>query len=175
MHFFGGILILLKFLLIWCILSMSHHENGIHMLTLSCPDFGDNQNIPAKFTCDGPNMNPELHIAGIPEKTLSMTLILDDPDAPRGTWTHWILFNIPPATTVHENSSPGTEGTTDFEETTYGGPCPPSGSHHYYFRLYCLDTKLNLKKGANRKEVENAMKGHIIASATLSGHYRRSE
>jgi hypothetical protein len=133
--------------------------------------FVEGEKIPAKYTCDGDNINPELNIEGIPEATKTLVLIVDDPDAPGGTWTHWIVFNIPPNNKIEENSVPGEEGMNDFKITRYGGPCPPSGSHRYFFRVYALDTQLSLSF-ATREDVELAMRNHILAKGGLMGKFR---
>ncbi len=138
--------------------------------------FQHNTMIPVKYTCEGMDINPPLLIDGIPEKTKSIVLIMDDPDAPVGTWIHWIVFNIPCTGTkleIKENSIPGIPGWNDFRRVNYGGPCPPSGTHRYFFKVYALDTMLNLRKGAKRQEVERAMQGHILAQAELIGLYKR--
>ena len=129
--------------------------------------------IPAKYTCDGDDVNPPLKIEGIPENTKSLILIVDDPDAPMGTWDHWIVWNIPPTDKIEENSVPGVEGLNDFRRRSYGGPCPPSGTHRYFFKVYALDTKLNLKPNSRKKDVERAMKGRILAQGEIIGLYRR--
>jgi len=145
-------------------------------MKITSPAFQHNTMIPAKYTCEGMDINPPLVVEDIPEKTKSLVLIMDDPDAPVGTWIHWIVFNIPctgKKLEIKENSIPGVQGWNDFRRVNYGGPCPPSGTHRYFFRIYALDTTLNLKEGAKRQEVEDAMKGHILASAELIGLYKK--
>jgi len=142
-------------------------------LAVTSPVFVDGGRIPLKYTCDGDNVNPPLNIKGIPEGTKSLVLIVDDPDAPMGTWVHWVVWNIPPKEEIRENSVPGTEGMNDFRKRSYGGPCPPSGTHRYFFRVYALDTKLDLAPSSRKKDVEGAMKGHIIAEGQLVGLYSR--
>ncbi|MCX7926600.1 MAG: YbhB/YbcL family Raf kinase inhibitor-like protein [Candidatus Omnitrophica bacterium] len=142
-------------------------------LKLSSPSFQHNSYIPYEYTCDGKDINPELRIEGIPQNTETMALIVDDPDAPMGTWVHWVVFNIPAISAIKENSIPGTQGKNDFGKLNWGGPCPPSGTHRYFFKLYCLDTTLSLKEGATKNELERAMEGHILASAELIGLYKR--
>ena len=138
--------------------------------------------IPDRYTCDGENISPEISWADAPKKTVSLALICDDPDAPFGTWTHWVLYNIPSSiSTLPEGSSKGGElkdgilqGINDFGEIGFGGPCPPAGkAHRYFFRLYALDIILKLDKGAPRKYVEKAMVGHILAEAGIHGLYQR--
>jgi len=138
--------------------------------------FKPDEMIPSKYTCDGENVNPQLNISGIPEDAESLVLIVDDPDAPGGTWVHWTVWNIDPGTNeIAENSIPGgaIEGVTDFGVTGYGGPCPPSGTHRYFFKVYALDTTLDLDSSATAKGVEDAMQGHILDSAELIGLYER--
>lgn len=142
-------------------------------MRLSSPEFEHNQLIPEKFTCDGEDINPTLNIEDIPPETKSLALIVDDPDAPMGTWVHWVVFDIPVISKIEENSVPGMQGTNDFQKLDYGGPCPPSGTHRYFFKLYALDCKLNLEEGVRKKDVEKAMQGHILAQTELIGLYRR--
>ena len=131
--------------------------------------FESNGTIPRKYTCKGENVNPPLKFEGIPEEAESLVLILDDPDAPMKTFTHWIVWNIEPIAKIEEDSIPGVEGINDFRKIGYGGPCPPSGTHRYFFRVYALDKQLELKAGAGRKELESDMTGHIIAEGELMG------
>lgn len=150
----------------------------MNKLTLSSSAFEEGGLIPSKYTCDGENVNPELSISGVPEGTVSLALIMDDPDAvkPAGhVWDHWVKFNIPPTVTkIDENSDPeGVSGITSREVLTYGGPCPPDGEHRYFFKLYALDTKLSLREGATKAEVERAMEGHILEETQLMGRYDR--
>lgn len=142
-------------------------------MRLSSPEFEHNQLIPEKFTCDGEDVNPTLNIEDIPLETKSLALIVDDPDAPMGTWVHWVMFDIPVISKIGENSIPGIQGTNDFRKLDYGGPCPPSGTHRYFFKLYALDCELNLEEGVSKKDVEEAMQGHILAQTELIGLYRR--
>jgi Raf kinase inhibitor-like YbhB/YbcL family protein len=142
-------------------------------LTITSPAFERNKLIPSKYTCDGDDVNPPLNIKGTPEETKSLVLIVDDPDAPMGTWDHWIVWNIPPTNKIEENSDPGTEGLNDFRKHSYGGPCPPSGTHRYFFKVYALDTKLDLSPNSTKKDVEKAMKNHILAKGELVGLYSR--
>lgn len=135
--------------------------------------FASNGSIPGKYTCDGEDINPPLEFEGIPEKAESLVLIVDDPDAPTKTFTHWIVWNIEPVAKIDEDSIPGVEGINDFRKIGYGGPCPPSGTHRYFFRVYALDKNLELKAGAGRKELENGMIGHIVAEGELMGKYRK--
>lgn len=135
--------------------------------------------IPVRYTCDGPDVSPPLRWMDPPPGTKSFALIADDPDAPVGTWVHWVLWNIPATATGLEENLPKTaslpngvqQGTTDFRRIGYGGPCPPSGTHRYFFKLYALDAPLALSSSAMKADVEAAMQGHILAAAELIGLY----
>jgi Raf kinase inhibitor-like YbhB/YbcL family protein len=129
--------------------------------------------MPSRFTCDGLNINPPLDIGRIPEHTKSIALIIDDPDAPHTTFIHWVVWNIPVTTHIEEDSIPGTEGRNDFHRNHYGGPCPPSGTHRYFFKVYALDSLLDLKAGSAKKELLEAMEGHILGYGELIGLYKR--
>ena len=138
--------------------------------------------IPAEYTCDGSNLSPHITWKEAPDGTKSLALICDDTDAPVGAWVHWLLYNIPPEkSALPEGMSKSTnlpdgmmQGTNDFRRWGYGGPCPPSGSsHHYYFKLYALDNRLNIGAGVQKKDVERAMKGHVIEETVLVGKYGR--
>ena len=145
-------------------------------IVLKSSAFEDSSNIPPKYTCDGEDINPPLSISDIPEDAQSLVLIVDDPDAPMGTFCHWTVWNISPQTSeISENSVPesAVEGKTDFGKTGYGGPCPPSGTHRYFFKVFALDAKLNLPAGASKAEIEKAMEGHILGKAELIGLYSR--
>jgi len=143
-------------------------------ISLTTSAFQAGGDIPAKFTCDGANESPELKISGVPREAKSLVLIVDDPDAPHGLFTHWMVWNIDPKTTdIAGNSAPagGLQGANDFGKRNYGGPCPPSGTHRYFFRIFALDTKLDLKAGARRAELDAAMGNHIVAKGELMGRY----
>ena len=136
--------------------------------------FKDGDKVPSRYTCDDQNVSPPLAWTGIPTGTKSLTLIMDDPDAPSGTWVHWVLYNLPPdlSDLDEATSSTGTDGKNDFNRMGYGGPCPPRGSaHRYYIKLYALDVRLDLKAGATKSQVENLMRGHILAQGQLMGKY----
>jgi Raf kinase inhibitor-like YbhB/YbcL family protein len=138
--------------------------------------YNDGGNIPRLYTCDDQNVSPPLAWTGVPTNTVSLALIMDDPDAPSGTWVHWVLFNLPPNLTSVEQgkSGGGKDGVNDFGKLGYGGPCPPRGSNHrYLIKLYALDSILDLKAGATKAQVESAMKGHILAQGQLMGRYGR--
>lgn len=145
-------------------------------MNITSPAFAQQQFIPAKYTCDGDNTSPPLNFDKIPQYTLSLVLIVDDPDAPAGDWVHWLLWNISPqARHIPENSVPqgATQGKTDFGKTQYGGPCPPLGTHRYQFKLYALDIKLQLDPSATKPTLESAIQDHILEQAILTGLYKR--
>jgi len=137
--------------------------------------------IPAKYTCDGADISPPLTLPDPPAGTKSFALIMDDPDAPVGTWVHWVIWNIPATTRALEENVPKTaslpngarQGTNDFKRIGYGGPCPPSGTHRYFFKLYALDTTLNLPPETTKSVLEDTMRGHILVQADLIGKYTR--
>ncbi len=143
-------------------------------MTITSPAFSAGAEIPAKFTCNGQSTSPELRISGTPPGAKSLALIAEDPDAPSGVFTHWLVWNIDPQTTRWgENSVPAgaLQGTNDFSKKGYGPPCPPSGTHRYVFKIFALDRPLELKVGAHRADVEGAMRGHILAQGELIGRY----
>jgi len=144
-----------------------------HAMRLSCPDFKDKELMPRKFSYHADNLSPTLIIEGVPEGAESLVLIVDDPDAPMGTWVHWVVFDIPVTSRIEEGTVPGRQGITDFGTMNYGGPAPPSGTHRYFFKLYALDTKLGLKEGIKKSALEKAMEGHILEEAELVGLYKR--
>jgi len=138
--------------------------------------FQNNTTIPEKYTCDGEDISPPLEITEIPENTKTLAIISDDPDAPAGTWTHWIVWNIPAESetvNIEEGTVPGIEGKTSSGNIGYKGPCPPSGTHRYFFKAYALDSELNLQEGASKKQLEDAMKGHILDKTEIIGLYSR--
>lgn len=150
--------------------------------TMASEAFSGDQMIPRKFSCQGDDISPQLSWKGAPAATKSMALIVDDPDAPAGTWVHWLLYNLPPAVSELEEgvektdqlSNGALQGKNDFRKVGYGGPCPPAGkAHRYFFKLYALDSVLSLKAGASKGDLENAMKGHILSQAELVGRYQR--
>ena len=150
-------------------------------LKITSQAFEEGGMIPKKYTCDGEDISLPLKWDSVPKDTKSLALINDDPDAPMGIWVHWVIFNIPPNVTELPEDVPSKEvldngakqGTTDFGRVGYGGPCPPSGTHRYYFKLYALDTELNLKPGITKQQLLKAMEGHILAEAQLMGKYKR--
>lgn len=138
--------------------------------------FENNENIPSKYTCDGEDIAPVLTIIEAPKDVKSFALIVDDPDAPMGTWVHWVLYNLPADTTKIDSTNlpkDTQQGMTDFGKIGWGGPCPPNGQHRYFFKLYGLDSTVDLMPGATKAQVENAIKKHIIEEAQLIGLYKR--
>jgi len=157
-------------------------ERGAASFSLQSPAFVPGGTIPKRFTCDGADLSPPLRWTGSPAGTQSFALIVDDPDAPMGTWVHWVAYDLPGSLRELPEGVPKTEqvavgglqGVNDFPAVGYDGPCPPPGKpHRYFFKLYALDAKLNLKPRASKREVEEAMKAHILAQAQLMGQYGR--
>jgi hypothetical protein len=151
-------------------------------LQITSTAFSPGETVPKKFTCDGPDVSPGLSWSDPPAGTQSLALIADDPDAPVGTWVHWVLYDLPPGVRSLDEGVPkqdqlpsgARQGRNDFGKIGYGGPCPPPGKpHRYFFKLYALDAKLNLKSGATKADLERAMKGHILAQGELIGRYGR--
>ena len=150
-------------------------------ISVTSSAFKEGEMIPGKYTCDGDDMSPSIDWSGIPTEAKSVAMISDDPDAPRGTWVHWVIYNIPPQAKGLPENVPSKEslengaiqGINDSHKTGYGGPCPPSGVHRYYFKVYALDTKLSLKPGITKKTLEDTMKGHILSEGQLMGRYKR--
>jgi Raf kinase inhibitor-like YbhB/YbcL family protein len=141
---------------------------------MSSEAFEEGKPIPAKYTCAGTNLSPAISWTGAPEKTKSFAIIMDDPDAPMGTWVHWVMYNIPGTMNGFAEKSTAkelkaTDGINSWEEKGYNGPCPPDGTHRYIFKLYALDTILNPKEGMSDNELMSAMKGHILAETKLIG------
>ncbi len=151
-------------------------------IRVTSPTFSEGASIPADHTCDGADISPPLQWSEVPPEAKSLALIVDDPDARAGDWVHWILYDLPPGVTQLPAAVPatarlstgGTQGRTDFGATGYGGPCPPRGTHRYFFKLYALDVPLNLAPGVTKKELLKAMQGHILAEGQLMGKYQRS-
>lgn len=141
-------------------------------MELSSPAFEAEGPIPARFTCKGADVSPELTIDGIPEGTMTLALIMDDPDAPGGVWDHWVAYDIDPTGAIPEKAGIlGTGGRNSWGRTVYGGPCPPSGTHRYFFRILALDTTLGLEEGASKEAVLAAAEDHVLAEATLMGTF----
>lgn len=145
-------------------------------IQISSTAFANSEMIPAKYTCDAEDVSPQLSWSNVPEETRSLVLIMDDPDAPIGTWVHWVLYELPPdlLELAEGVQGVGIAGNNSWRKSVYGGPCPPPGDpHRYFFKLYALDTKLNLKPGATKAKVERAMQGHIMTQGQLMGQYGR--
>ena len=143
-------------------------------LTVKSPAFQPNSPIPKKYSCDGEDTNPPLTIEGTPKEAKSLALVIDDPDAPSGTFDHWVVWNIPPSTNkIAENSVPGTEGLNSGRQVGFTAPCPPSGTHRYFFKVYALDAELSLSVKSTKRDLEKAMQGHILAKGELIGLYSR--
>lgn len=159
--------------------AQSHPKTAMQLTSVA---FQEGEPIPVKYTCDGHNVSPPLKWNGVPQDAKSLVLIADDPDAPAGTWTHWVLFDLPPSTTDLPEDMPKSQfvpggakqGLNDFKRLGYGRPCPPQGKpHRYFFKLYALDASVELKPGASKKDVERAMEKHILAQGQLMGTYKR--
>jgi Raf kinase inhibitor-like YbhB/YbcL family protein len=164
--------------------SQSQQKKGIAMtqITMNSPVFQPGAEIPVEFTCEGENLSPALHWEGVPNEAKSLTLIAEDPDAPSGTFTHWLFFDLPANRSALPEGIPpherpkvgGVQGTNDFGKLGYGGPCPPAGNaHRYFFKLYALDNTLGLQPGSKKPDIERAMKGHVLAQGELMGKYQR--
>ena len=158
--------------------AMSQEAGRTGILKISSPAFENNKPIPKKYTCDGANVNPPLRIENVPPAAQSLALIFDDQDAPRGSYVHWILWDMNPISQeIRENSVPegAVQGLNDFRKNHYGGPCPPTRAHRYFFKVYALDVRLNLDPKSTKAELEKAMEGHIIARGELLGVYKREK
>ena len=142
-------------------------------LDISSSAFKQNGDIPVKYTCDGEKLSPPLTISKIPDQTLSLAIISEDPDAPKGIFDHWLVWNIDPSPSIKEGENPGISGTNSSGKTGYHPPCPPDGRHRYFFYIFALDTLISLEAGAKKDELKKAMKGHIIAKGGLMGYYTR--
>ena len=151
-------------------------------ITIKSSAFEEGGMIPSKYTCDGKDVSPQLSWSPVPEETKSLALICDDPDAPMGTWVHWVIFDLPQGAKELPEAVPAQkilnsgakQGTNDFRKIGFNGPCPPGGTHRYYFKLYALDMMLNLDPGITKKQLLSAMEGHILAQGQFMGKYNRS-
>lgn len=166
---------------LWCIgtiqknfFNIFYMATTLKSLNIFSEAFAPNEKIPKRYSCEGDNINPPLTIGETPYETQSVVLIMDDPDAPKGVFTHWVMWNFLPGEDIEEDDAPGDEGMNGRGRTGYTGPCPPSGTHRYFFKVYALDIRLDLKKGADKKVVEDAMQGHILATGELIGLYSKS-
>lgn len=165
--------------MVCCIGCSAGEKEGGMKITVVSATFESMTSIPSKYTCDGVNISPPLAWEGVSPEAQSLVLICDDPDAPVGDWVHWVCYDIPPDVTELAENIPlggtlpcgGMQGKTDFGTISYGGPCPPSGTHRYFFKVYALDTMLNLPVGQTKKQIEQAMKGHVLGSGELIGTY----
>lgn len=178
------ILVLIPVIISGCIEKYEKIEEVTTMQTIliTTEAFRQGETIPSRYSCEGDDISPPLTWNGVPANAKSIVLIMDDPDAPSGTFVHWVLFNIPAETQHLTEGIPSGKvlgdgsrhSMTDFGRTGYGGPCPPSGKpHRYFFRIYALDTQLDLSAGVSRKQVEIAMKGHVVAQGELMGKFGR--
>ena len=179
---FKVFIILVTLVIIFILVGCSNQENTLSegevdmSIQITSSAFNEGDKIPRIYTCDDQNVSPPLAWTGVPSNTVSLALIMDDMDAPVGTWVHWVLYNLTPDLTGLEQgkSSNGTQGKNDFNRMGYGGPCPPKGSNHRYFiKIYALDTTLDLRTGASKAQVESLMGGHILAQGQLMGKYGR--
>lgn len=159
-----------------------NEERSKTEMIITSSAFKEGEMIPSEYSCDGKNVSPQFSWSGAPENTKSFALISDDPDAPSGDWVHWVIFNIPGSVTELSENIPrdkildnGTkQGSNDFGKIGYGGPCPPGGTHRYYFKLYALDVYLDKDAGITKKGLLDAMEGHILKESKLTGKYKRN-
>jgi hypothetical protein len=167
--------VLLILLSLFLIIGCSQEFKEVGNMKLTSPAFENKGKIPSEYSCGGDDVNPELDISDVPADAKTLALVMDDPDAPAGTWVHWVIWNMPVVSKIGKNSLPdrAVQGKNSWGRNDYGGPCPPSGTHRYFFKLYALDTELDLDENADKKDLENAMKGHILAQAQLMGKYSR--
>lgn len=172
-----------KFLFILILLTLTGTGGKAMAFEIKSSAFAANSTIPSKYTCDGSDVSPPLSWKDVPAGTKSFALISDDPDAPVGTWVHWVMWNIPSTVSSLKEGmeksaslSDGTkQGMSDFKRPGYGGPCPPGGTHRYFFKLYALDTTLDLPANATKAQLEVAMKGHILGQTQIIGTYSRQK
>ena len=161
--------------------NVQNGKDNMTALTISSTAFSNGGLIPSQYTCDGANISPPLQWSGLPPSTKAVALIVDDPDAPAKTWVHWVVYDLPGSRSeLPENIRPqeklpsgGKQGTNDFKKIGYGGPCPPSGTHRYFFKLYALDIESSLNPGATKDELLKAIEGHVLAQGELIGKYKR--
>jgi Raf kinase inhibitor-like YbhB/YbcL family protein len=168
-----GFLVIAGIILFGVVAGAQIEEREVGERKLTSPEFKHKGFIPSKFSCQGDDVNPALIIEGLPSSAKNLVLIVDDPDAPMGTWVHWVVYNIPVIAKIEENSIPGTQGVNDFGRKNYGGPCPPSGTHRYFFKIYALDRQLNLPEGISKQALEKAIQDHILDKTELIGLYKK--
>jgi Raf kinase inhibitor-like YbhB/YbcL family protein len=150
----------------------TENENSLRVRSAA---FSQGGHIPPKYTCEGENVNPPLEVSGFPKNTKSLAVIVEDPDAPGGVYDHWVVWDIPPNEAIAENSRAGVTGRNSFGNTGYGGPCPPSGSHRYFFKVYALDSELGIRAGSDKDTLRKAMRDHVLASGELMAHYQKKK
>lgn len=172
-------ILIILFIISGCAKKTTTHQTvneEVNNMKLESEDFEEGKSIPKEFTCDGDDISPKLVFKDIPEEAKSLALIMDDPDAPGSTFVHWIVWNIPPDTKEILKGEKITylQGRTGFGSKKYGGPCPPSGTHRYFFKLYALDTMLSLGEESTKAELKEAMEGHVVSEVSLMGTYQRS-
>ncbi|KAA0895471.1 YbhB/YbcL family Raf kinase inhibitor-like protein [Oryzomonas rubra] len=168
--------LLLAALGVLCATAQGKGGRRMETLTISSPGFSHGEAIPSRHTCDGNDTSPAIVIGRVPQATQSLALVMDDPDAPMGDWVHWVVWNIPPQTReIPEHGLPpqAVQGKNDWHRNSYGGPCPPSGIHRYFFRVYALDTVLKLGSSTTKGDLERAMQGHVLAKGELMGTYKK--
>jgi Raf kinase inhibitor-like YbhB/YbcL family protein len=144
-------------------------------LTVTSTAFDDGANIPIKYTCEGEDINPPLNVDNIPPGTKTLAIIMEDPDAPGGTFDHWLAWNIDPEGQIQENKPVGVSGTNSAKKTGYYGPCPPSGIHRYFFYFFSLDASITLKEGASKQQLKDEMQKHVLAIGVLMGQYQKQK
>ncbi|MEA5113326.1 MAG: YbhB/YbcL family Raf kinase inhibitor-like protein [Geobacteraceae bacterium] len=172
----GIVFLLLSTCVLMAVFAVGKEMKKMSSVTVSSPTFSYNGSIPSRFTCDGQDTSPPLQFGNVPQAARSLALIMDDPDAPAGTWVHWVAWNIPPGIgEIREGSVPEgmQQGLNSWKRNSYGGPCPPSGTHRYFFKVYALDSTLELPLSTTKSGLEKAMKGHVLGSGELMGTYRR--
>lgn len=156
-------------------LSLHFIHDMVASLKIGSEGFSNNGFIPSKYTCEGDNINPPLIISGLPMATKTLALIVEDADAPKGTFVHWVVWNIPPTNKIRENIQPGEAGVNDFGKHNYSGPCPPSGVHRYYFKIYALDNFLHLEPTCTKADLEAAMSKYVIGFGELIAQYKKKK
>jgi Raf kinase inhibitor-like YbhB/YbcL family protein len=156
-------------------MSVSLFATAVVLLQVSSPSFNNNDYIPAKFSCEGDNTSPAINVQNIPPKTVSLAIVVEDPDAPQGTVTHWVAWNIDPSGKISEKDKEGVPGKNTRGKNEYMGPCPPSGVHHYHFTVYALDAKMDLPEGSSKEELRASMQNHIIGQGELIGLYQKTK